>query len=513
MTTTTAAGERTVARAASGSVVGPDYPACIGPFEPDLTEVEALGEAIDTIVQVETAIRRLTAFRTVLVDAARRQVPAAETALLSPASDAARGPLLAARAELAERAFVADLATALLLPERTTRALVEDAHALVHDLPATLEALGSGSISYRHAQVVSEHTAGLEPDAVHAVEAAGLTRAHVTTPTCLARHLRRARERVHPEAPTERHRRAAVDRRVGLDPAPDGMSWLTAFLPAATGHAVMDRLDHAAGTLAVRGEERTPDQLRADVLAALLLDDADGTASAALASVAPTGVAPTAPRRRPTPGRPQSGSAPREAEEEKSDEDGPPPSGDPTTAGLARLARSLVPRVHVTVPAMTLLGRSEEPGDLDGYGPIDADTARQLAASAPSFTRILTHPHTGAVLSVGRDSYAVPTDLRRHLAVRDATCRFPGCGRRAARCDVDHVVAFVDGGSTDADNLVHLCRHHHRLKHETSWRPAPSRDPDTPPGSLTWTSPTGRTHVSVPATAAPRAAIADPPPF
>jgi len=192
------------------------------------------------------------------------------------------------------------------------------------------------------------------------------------------------------------------------------------------------------------------------------------------------------------------------------DEDRPLAEVDAATCrtALAHLARGLVPRVHVTVPAMTLLGRSDEPGDLDGYGPIDADTARELAAGAPSFTRILTHPHTGTVLSVGRESYAVPADLRRHLAVRDATCRFPGCGRRAARCDVDHVVAFVDGGSTDADNLVHLCRHHHRLKHETSWRPAPSTGPHAPPGSVTWTSPTGRTHV-----ASPASADLGPPPF
>jgi hypothetical protein len=157
---------------------------------------------------------------------------------------------------------------------------------------------------------------------------------------------------------------------------------------------------------------------------------------------------------------------------------------------LARLARSLRPRVFVTVPVLTLLGHGDVPAELDGYGPIDPDTARALAAGAPTFTRLLTHPETGSVLSVGRDSYAVPADLRRHLAVRDETCRFPGCGRRTSGCDVDHVVAFTDGGSTDADNLIHLCRHHHRLKHETSWRV------ELVDGATTWTSPTGRTHTT-----------------
>ncbi|WP_284294497.1 HNH endonuclease signature motif containing protein [Luteimicrobium album] len=438
-------------------------------------EVEALGEAIDAIVSLETAIRKLTAFRTMMVDAARRRVPAAEVALLSPASPAAKGPELSERAELAERAFVADLATALLLPEPTTRALVEDARSLVHDLPATLDALADGSISYRHAQRMIEHTADLEPEATRAVEAAALARAGCVTPTGLARHLRRARERVQPERQAVRHQRAATDRHVRLEPAADGMSWLTAFLPAATGHAVMDRLDHATTALAGRDEKRTRDQLRADVLAALLLDDAGGTAAGAFARVAP---------------------APTSTERTVDDR-----------AAVAGVARSVVPRVHVTVPVLTLLGQGDEPADLDGYGPIDAGTARELAAGAPSFTRLLTHPHTGAVLDVGRESYAVPADLRRHLVVRDATCRFPGCGRPAAACDVDHLVAYTDGGATSADNLIHLCRHHHRLKHETAWRPASSRDPAAPPGSVTWTSPTGRTHTSTPATPAGRPSL------
>ncbi|MDE1363579.1 DUF222 domain-containing protein, partial [Bacillus paralicheniformis] len=89
------------------------------------------------------------------------------------------------------------------------------------------------------------------------------------------------------------------------------------------------------------------------------------------------------------------------------------------------------PRVLVTVPVLTLLGKSEDPGELEGYGPIDADTARRIAARAPSFTRILTHPETGAVLSVGRDRYTVPKDLRTWLRLRDETCRFPGCNRNA----------------------------------------------------------------------------------
>ena len=153
--------------------------------------------------------------------------------------------------------------------------------------------------------------------------------------------------------------------------------------------------------------------------------------------------------------------------------------------------RGVVPTVAVTVPVLTLLGHGEEPGHLEGYGPVDPATARELAARAPSFARVLTHPETGAVLSVGRDRYAVPADLKTWLRLRDETCRFPGCARRAARCDIDHVVPWHHGGTTDHDNLVHLCRRHHRLKHETGWTlerldaRAPTGRGDPGPGDTT----------------------------
>ncbi|MGC5169002.1 HNH endonuclease signature motif containing protein, partial [Luteimicrobium sp. DT211] len=94
---------------------------------------------------------------------------------------------------------------------------------------------------------------------------------------------------------------------------------------------------------------------------------------------------------------------------------------------------------------------------LDGYGPIDDHTATLLTAAAPSLRRLLTHPHTGVVLALGRETYTVPADLRAYLRLRDGTCRFPGCSRAAARCDVDHTTAYVTGGTTDATNLAHLC--------------------------------------------------------
>ncbi|MCA4135771.1 DUF222 domain-containing protein, partial [Arthrobacter sp. M4] len=67
--------------------------------------------------------------------------------------------------------------------------------------------------------------------------------------------------------------------------------------------------------------------------------------------------------------------------------------------------------------------------ELEGYGPIDAHTARRLAALAPSWHRLFTDPVTGEALGVGRTAYRPPQALRRYLNHRDKTCRFPGCTR------------------------------------------------------------------------------------
>jgi len=99
------------------------------------------------------------------------------------------------------------------------------------------------------------------------------------------------------------------------------------------------------------------------------------------------------------------------------------------------------------------------------------------------------------VLSVGRNQYEVPAPLRRYLQLRDGTCRFVGCNRQAKYSDVDHTVAWEDGGETCAGNLAHLCRGHHRLKHATDWKVEQSPGGT---GELGWTSPIGLAYRTSP---------------
>ena len=163
-------------------------------------------------------------------------------------------------------------------------------------------------------------------------------------------------------------------------------------------------------------------------------------------------------------------------------------------AGAVRGVRATV---LVSVPVLTLLGTpsaNDAPSTLEGYGPISSEVARRLAAHAPSFVRLLTHPETGTVLSVGRERYVVPRDLRLWLRVRDETCRFPGCGRSAANAEIDHTVDWQHEGATRHDNLAHLCPSHHQLKHRTDWRVHHAGG-----GTVEWRSPSGRRYRTEPA--------------
>ena len=166
----------------------------------------------------------------------------------------------------------------------------------------------------------------------------------------------------------------------------------------------------------------------------------------------------------------------------------------PTPDGAAASrAPSPAAQVLVTVPVFALMGLTDEPADLDGYGPIPASMARKLVADgASSFHRVLIDPRNGAPLEIGRESYRIPPAMRQWLRLRDSKCSFPGCNNHSLDNEADHILAWAHGGTTGITNLESLCRKHHRLKHTTAWTPTDAST-DQPPG---WTSPTGRHYPS-----------------
>ena len=75
----------------------------------------------------------------------------------------------------------------------------------------------------------------------------------------------------------------------------------------------------------------------------------------------------------------------------------------------------------------------------------------------------------GKVLDVGRVHRVLSSRLRLALQARDQGCRFPGCSVPAARTEGHHIKHWSHGGRTDMDNLVSLCRFHHRRHHERAF--------------------------------------------
>jgi hypothetical protein len=120
------------------------------------------------------------------------------------------------------------------------------------------------------------------------------------------------------------------------------------------------------------------------------------------------------------------------------------------------------PHVVVTLDLEALEGRAGR-SELQDWGPVTPEAARRLACDA-KVSRVITDA-ASRPLDVGRSTKVVPPALRRAVTVRDRGCRFPGCGRPPSWCDAHHVRHWADGGPTALDNLVLLCRPHHRAIH------------------------------------------------
>ncbi|WP_129785110.1 DUF222 domain-containing protein [Promicromonospora panici] len=308
----------------------------------------------------------------------------------------------------------------------------------------------------------------------------------------------------------------AARRSVHVDRAENDMGWLSAYLPATDAAAVWGVVDDMAHQLRhATGEDRTLGQLRADSLTGIItgrLLPADRFTHTDTDEETDTDTAGT-------------------------DADGATQAPVCTCGGKAPVQQVVVqeivqpvritptrPVIRVTIPASTLLGLNDAPGDLTGYGPIPAETAAAIAQDA-TWQRLLTDPVTGILTDYSTTTYQPGTVLRAAVEARDKTCTFGWCDTTASQCDLDHIQPFnhdhnndqatttnthentstnenrsknrsKDAGQeqTRAHNLHPLCRKHHLLKTHAGWGIV--RDPDT--GITTWTTPTGRTHTRPP---------------
>ena len=362
--------------------------------------------------------------------------------------------------ELARRTMAAEAGCALRLNFQTAGIMIFNAARLVEQLPRFHRALFEGRIGWGHVLKMLDVTAALPVDlpdhVLPQLEEMTLTAAEKLTPGKFVKVAREIMESLHPVPLQDRVDAGLRERRVVLRPDANGMSWLNAYLKADEAQAIYERLTQIAKAL----------------------DDHDTAPADAPDALAPDALAPT----------PGSEPPARTRDQRRADcyrdllLDGIGPGG---------LGRGIRGTVHITVPVLTLLGHSDQPAILDGYGPIDLETAKRLVGTATSFIRILTHPETGCTLSVGRTAHNPPADLRRYVQILDNPCQAPGCNRQAVLSETDHTHAWNTGGPTNADNLVSLCRPDHRLKHQSSFTTR-----QAPDGTLTWTSPGGKTYTN-----------------
>ena len=310
------------------------------------------------------------------------------------------------------------------------REKVRVAHALA-DLPAISRALQQGNLSYSKVRALTRvATPGNEAELLEF--ALSGTAAHVET-------LVRAWRRVDRYAAMEEGQRIIEHRRLSTFTDDDGMLVIRARLAPEVGALFQKALDAAMEGLFQRSQDDetsawsgTPvEQRRADALELLVESALEGDLDPGTVGDRYQVVV--------------------HVSAETSDEPATRSAGDaPDSFGRSP-------------------GRTTSPhgvGELDTGENVSAETSRRLACEASRV--VMNHAPDGTVLDVGRKTRAIHPAMRRALTHRDGGCRFPGCSVK--HCDAHHVEHWADGGETKLDNLLLLCRFHHRALHEGGFR-------------------------------------------
>jgi hypothetical protein len=318
--------------------------------------------------------------------------------------------------------------------------LVGLATALVDEMPHTLAAMGSGRLSEWRATLVARETACLSTEDRRTVDTqlfADPVRTEGWGDRRLANEAKTIAYRLDPASVVRRSSQAESQRRVGLRPAPDTMASLHALLPVARGVAVWATLSAVADSLVATGDGRSRGQIMADCL----VERVTGQATADAVPIT----------------------------------------------------------LEVTVSDTTLLGGGSDPAWLHGYGPIPAQTVRDLAATAhaaglAALRRLYVTPDTGRLVAMDAATELFPEGLGAFLDLRDQTCRTPWCD--APIRHHDHITGRAAGGPTTGRNGQGLCEQCNHAKQAPGWRAHPVHAPPGTPHTVETATPTGHRHRS-----------------
>jgi len=439
--------------------------------------------------------------------------------------------------------FAADeLAHELHLSLASAATQMEYSSTVAGRLPRTFAALHAGTIHPVHVRIIEDETRILsaadaaKADAVLAQLAGSLTFGKLRA----AAH--RLVLELDPESAERRKDQASRDAHVRRFREDSGNAGMVAReLPPDEVLASWQHVDQRAHDLRAAGVPGTLEELRVRAYLDLLQERDSRCVPADQDADLGTGAGPA--------DGPGSDGSPGPSPDGNDGTSGPG-GGSPGDSDSGRKASrgagpSFAALVNITVPWSAVTGRSSVPADVAGYGLVDAADARNLAAAAARdpHTRwcvTVLHPDGTAAAhgcaagrhppppgptpgpdpppdgrlqdwidrlritmtpiargTCGHDhaepGYRPSRKLEHLVKVRNARCTAPGCGRPAGRCDLDHTIAWQQGGLTCECDLAPLCRHHHRCKQAQGWR---LEQPE--PGVLVWHTPAGRTYVTGP---------------
>jgi Domain of unknown function (DUF222)/HNH endonuclease len=280
------------------------------------------------------------------------------------------------------------------------------------DLPLATEAFADGDISYPHAAMIARTAEKLgdkmeaNAETILVTAAKELDLGQLRVVSLKLQHL------MDPDSVLDETNESHERRFLSLSQTLDGVFYLNGRLDSEGG-AILQTALNALGGPPTAEDKRTPKQRRADLLVELARQQLDG--------------------------------------------------GNLPEVGGQR------PHLAVTVSMATLANQPGSPAaELEWAQPIPAETARRLACDAA-----VTPVFLGSESSQPRadkTTRVISGSQRKALVVRDKGCRFPGCDRPADWTDAHHLKHWADGGETVMDNLLLLCRRHHRKVHEEGWR-------------------------------------------
>ena len=346
--------------------------------------------------------------------------------------------------EVAEFAPV-EFGAALGMSSAAATSLIEDALALRHRHPRIWARIIAGEIPAWRARKVAQATARLSRAAAALVDHRVANLVETVTPGRLARIVRAATMDADPELAQQEADACAQERGVWV-----GQSNLhgtkTVVMKSAAGDAIRfdAATDHLADVLAQLGDTDTKDQRRAKAVGWL----ADPQAALALWAAARC----------------------------------TDPSGGCGGGGRHTLYVHLT---DLTLATGTGVVRVED--HEDDLGALLASQLTELLGH----DKVVVKPVINLNKRLSVDAYEIPQRIREHVRLQHPVCQFPWCNRPASvRTDLDHTVPYDDTGppgQTHTDNLVPLCRLHHRVKTHGRWVYRRLSD-----GTYLWTGPHGQ---------------------